>query len=87
MGFEWLFIPILIITLQLPQGALVYWLMSSLCSVGQSLLFGNASVRRAFDLTQTDSGDYDAPSKFTPEVMDLFLDAAESWAKSSIRMP
>lgn len=80
MGFEWLSVPILIVTLQLPQGALVYWLTSSLCSVGQSLLLGNASVRKALNLSR--GGGYDdVLAKLSPEVMDLFLTAAERRAK------
>ena len=84
LGFEWLCVPILVVTLQLPQGALVYWLTSSLCSVTQSVLLGNSAVRRSLRLSKLqETSHHDILSRFTPQVMDLFIRAAEQRAKGS----
>lgn len=50
LGMEWLSIPVLIVTFQLPHGALVYWLTSSLYSVSQSVLLNNERFRRSLQL-------------------------------------
>eukprot|EP00210_Caulerpa_lentillifera_P002477 g2375.t1 len=85
-GMEWLAVPVLIITLQLPQGTLIYWLTSSYCSIGQNCVLGNASIRQKLKLPQF-GGDssVDIMSKFSPQVMDLFLKAAEFRVKGKLQ--
>ena len=72
-------VPLLVVALQLPQGALIYWLTSSLYSVGQGLTLGHPSVRQLLHLPPSNNGD--AMSGVSPEVMDRFLAAAERRAQ------
>ncbi|KAL3155998.1 hypothetical protein ABBQ32_012987 [Trebouxia sp. C0010 RCD-2024] len=50
---EWLTVPLFIIALQLPQGAVLYWLVSSLTALAQGYILQAPSARAALGLPST----------------------------------
>ncbi|GMH34191.1 hypothetical protein BSKO_02025 [Bryopsis sp. KO-2023] len=47
---EWISIPVLVISFQLPQGTLLYWLTNSLYSIGSNLAFSQPFIRKSLQL-------------------------------------
>ncbi|CAD7700447.1 unnamed protein product [Ostreobium quekettii] len=87
---EWLSIPILVISMQLPHASLLYWLSSSLFSLAQNLVLGHPQVRAQLGMHRHRAEGNVAQGSTAPttdmhcQALPLFAEAAEWRAKGDM---